>query len=200
MGAAHDGGAAQAEALDAALCYGWIDSQKQRYDDASWVQKFTPRGPRSVWSKINRDKVAALTAAGRMRPAGLRAVEAARADEAVRCVVLASSHEKVFSSGANLTGFSGDVPLVHRYVGTERFPRLFRLIGELGKPTVHIDDLSERRRQAGDLVGGQQLHGQLRQACAAMRFISGSAASASSRVRQGSSKRPSGPSTTARYG
>ena len=64
------------------------------------------------------------------------AFEAARDDEAVRCVVLASSHEKVFSSGANLSGFAGDVPLVHRHLGTERFPRLFRLIGELGKPTI----------------------------------------------------------------
>lgn len=69
-----------AEALDGALCYGWIDSQKQRYDEGSWVQKFTPRGAKSVWSKINRDKVQALTAAGRMRPAGLLAVERAQAD------------------------------------------------------------------------------------------------------------------------
>jgi enoyl-CoA hydratase len=64
------------------------------------------------------------------------ALEAARADAGVRCVVLASSHEKVFSSGANLAGFAGDVPLVHKHLGTERFPRLFRLIGELGKPTI----------------------------------------------------------------
>jgi 3-hydroxypropionyl-coenzyme A dehydratase len=60
----------------------------------------------------------------------------ARDDEAVRCVVLTSSHDKVFSSGANLGGFAADVPLVHKHFGTERFPRLFRLIGELGKPTI----------------------------------------------------------------
>jgi enoyl-CoA hydratase len=64
------------------------------------------------------------------------AFEAAREDPAVRCVVLASSHEKVFSSGANLAGFSAEVPLVHKHLGTEAFPRLFRLIGELGKPTI----------------------------------------------------------------
>jgi uncharacterized protein YdeI (YjbR/CyaY-like superfamily) len=69
-----------AEALDAALCYGWIDSQKRRIDAASYAIKFTPRGARSLWSKINCEKVAALEAAGRMRPAGLRAVEAAKAD------------------------------------------------------------------------------------------------------------------------
>ncbi len=64
------------------------------------------------------------------------ALEIARDDETVRCVVLASSHEKVFSSGANLGGFAGETPLVHRHLGSERFPRLFRLIGELGKPTI----------------------------------------------------------------
>ena len=64
------------------------------------------------------------------------AFEAARDEPSVRCVVLASSHETVFSSGANLAGFAADVPLVHRHLGTERFPRLFRLIGTLGKPTI----------------------------------------------------------------
>jgi enoyl-CoA hydratase len=66
----------------------------------------------------------------------ISAFEAARDDDAVRCVVLTSSHETVFSSGANLGGFAADVPVVHRHFGTERFPRLFRLIGELGKPTI----------------------------------------------------------------
>ena len=66
----------------------------------------------------------------------LDAFERARDDDAVRCVVLASSHEKVFSSGGNLAGFAADVPLVHRHFGTEKFVSLFRLIGELGKPTI----------------------------------------------------------------
>jgi uncharacterized protein YdeI (YjbR/CyaY-like superfamily) len=69
-----------AEALDVALCFGWIDGQKRGHDEQSWLQKFTPRGRKSVWSRINRDKVAALTEAGRMRPAGVAAVEAARED------------------------------------------------------------------------------------------------------------------------
>ena len=64
------------------------------------------------------------------------AFETARDDEAVRCVVLTSSHDRVFSSGANLGGFAEEQPLVHKHLGTERFPRLFRLIGELGKPTI----------------------------------------------------------------
>ena len=66
----------------------------------------------------------------------IEAFEAARDDDSVRCVVLTSSHEKVFSAGGNLDGFAADVPLVHKHFGTERFPRLFRLIGELGKPTI----------------------------------------------------------------
>jgi len=68
------------------------------------------------------------------------AFERARDDEAVRCVVLASSHEKVFSSGANLGGFAADATLVHKHFGSERFVALFRLIAALGKPTVCAAD------------------------------------------------------------
>src|SRR5437763_11326553 len=64
------------------------------------------------------------------------AFEAARDDNEVRCVVLTSTHDRVFSAGANLGGFAAEVPLVHKHFATERFPRLFRLIGGLGKPTI----------------------------------------------------------------
>jgi enoyl-CoA hydratase len=66
----------------------------------------------------------------------IAALEAARDDAAVRCVVLTSTHEKVFSSGGDLAGFAAEAPLVHKHFGTDRFPRLFRLIGELGKPSL----------------------------------------------------------------
>ena len=69
-----------AQALDVALCYGWIDGQRNRLDDVWFLQKFTPRRARSRWSQINRDKVGALIAEGRMRPAGLREIERAKAD------------------------------------------------------------------------------------------------------------------------
>jgi uncharacterized protein YdeI (YjbR/CyaY-like superfamily) len=69
-----------AEALDSALCYGWIDGQKAAFDERYWLQKFTPRGPKSMWSKINCGKVAALLAEGRLQPAGIRQVELAKAD------------------------------------------------------------------------------------------------------------------------
>jgi len=64
------------------------------------------------------------------------AFERARDDDAIRCVVLTSTHEKVFSSGGNLAGFAAAEPLAHKHVATARFPRLFRVIGELGKPTL----------------------------------------------------------------
>src|SRR5688572_13780409 len=66
----------------------------------------------------------------------LAAFSAARDDAAVRCVVLTSTHEKVFSSGGDLAGFAAQDPLVLKHFGTHRFPRLFRLIGELGKPAI----------------------------------------------------------------
>ena len=68
------------EAVEVALCYGWIDSQMQSLDERFYVQKFTPRRARSKWSRINRDKIEELTKAGRMKPAGLAEVELAKAD------------------------------------------------------------------------------------------------------------------------
>lgn len=68
------------EALDIALCYGWIDGQKASFDEEFWLQRFTPRGKRSRWSKVNRAKVADLTEQGRMKSAGLAEVERATRD------------------------------------------------------------------------------------------------------------------------
>jgi uncharacterized protein YdeI (YjbR/CyaY-like superfamily) len=68
------------DALDVALCHGWIDGQKGRHDDEYWLQRFTPRKPGSNWSKINTERAAALIESGRMRPAGLHEVERAQAD------------------------------------------------------------------------------------------------------------------------
>jgi len=73
-------GVSYAEALDLALSYGWIDGQTKTYDTHSWLRKFVPRGPRSIWSKINRDKALALIASKRMQAAGLAQVERAKAD------------------------------------------------------------------------------------------------------------------------
>jgi len=69
-----------AEALDEALCFGWIDGQAKKFDDKSWIQKFTPRRPASVWSKRNKDNIERLVKAGKMKPAGLKEVEKAKSD------------------------------------------------------------------------------------------------------------------------
>ena len=71
---------AYAEAVEVGLCYGWIDSQALSLDERFYLQKFTPRRARSKWSRVNRDKVAALMKQGRMKPAGLAQVEAAKKD------------------------------------------------------------------------------------------------------------------------
>lgn len=68
------------EALDVALCYGWIDAQKKPYDQEMWLQKFTPRRPNSGWSKVNVDKVTQLVASGKMKPSGMKEVNAAKED------------------------------------------------------------------------------------------------------------------------
>ena len=69
-----------AEALEEALCYGWIDGQVNKFDEESWLQRFTPRRPRSLWSKRNVGKAEGLIEAGRMQAAGLKQVEAAKVD------------------------------------------------------------------------------------------------------------------------
>jgi uncharacterized protein YdeI (YjbR/CyaY-like superfamily) len=69
-----------AEALDIALCWGWIDSTRKSFDEHSFLQRYSPRGAKSIWSQINRESVARLTAEGRMTPHGQRQVDAAKAD------------------------------------------------------------------------------------------------------------------------
>jgi uncharacterized protein YdeI (YjbR/CyaY-like superfamily) len=83
-----------AEALDVALCYGWIDGQKKAHDEQAWLQKFCPRGAKSIWSKINTGHVERLIHESRMQPAGLKAVEKAKAD---------GRWEKAYDSPGNMT-------------------------------------------------------------------------------------------------
>jgi uncharacterized protein YdeI (YjbR/CyaY-like superfamily) len=83
-----------AEALDVALCYGWIDGQKQAFDEQAWLQKFCPRTPKSIWSKINIGHVERLINEGRMKPAGLKAVEKAKTN---------GNWEKAYDSSSTMT-------------------------------------------------------------------------------------------------
>jgi Uncharacterized protein conserved in bacteria len=86
--------ASYAEALDVALCYGWIDSQKESLDERSYLQRFTPRGPKSIWSKVNVGKVEQLIANGRMKPPGLEAIEKAKQN---------GLWDKAYASSSNVT-------------------------------------------------------------------------------------------------
>lgn len=82
------------EALDEALCYGWIDGQANKYDDTSWIQKFTPRRAKSIWSKRNTTYIDRLTELGKMKPAGVAEVEKAKAD---------GRWEKAYDSPSNMS-------------------------------------------------------------------------------------------------
>lgn len=68
------------EALDVALCFGWIDSQKKSFDEKAWLQRFGPRAPRSIWSKINTEHIGRLMSEGKMRPAGINQIKQAKED------------------------------------------------------------------------------------------------------------------------
>src|SRR5690349_16244177 len=111
-----------AEALDGALCYGWIDGQKAALDADYWLQKFTPRRARSVWSRVNRDKVTALIAAGRMRPAGLRQVELAKEDgrwdaayASQRAIEIPEDVQRALDANPQAREFFGTLNSANRY-------------------------------------------------------------------------------------
>lgn len=109
------------EALDVALCWGWIDSQTQKFDDKFYLQKFTPRGPRSPWSQVNKAKVAALIAARRMRPPGQAAIDLAqqngewdRAFAPMSTVELPADFAAALRRDPKATAFYETLPKSHR--------------------------------------------------------------------------------------
>jgi len=111
-----------AEALEAALCFGWIDGQKSSLDDDFWLQRFTPRKPGGRWSKINTDKAAELIRTGRMRPAGLRAVEQARADgrwdaayAGQRAMTIPDDLQRALAANDGARAFFDTISSVNRY-------------------------------------------------------------------------------------
>lgn len=116
------------EAVDVALCFGWIDGQKGSYDANWFLQRFSARRPRSIWSKINTQKVHALTEASRMRPAGLAEVERAKADGRWEAAYCGSRDMEV---PADLQEFLDTHPEAAAFwaslTKTSRYPFLFRL-------------------------------------------------------------------------
>lgn len=110
------------EALDVALCHGWIDGLKRSCDAQYFLQRFTPRRPRSVWSKINIGKVEALIAAGRMRAGGMREVEAAQADgrwqaayDSARNIEVPDDLAAAFKKNAKARKFFEQIDRTNRY-------------------------------------------------------------------------------------
>ena len=118
------------EALEIALCHGWIDGLRSRFDDEAFVQRFTPRTPRSMWSKINRDKVQGLIEQGRMHPTGLAAIERAKqngqwdaAYDSHRTAELPADLEKALARNPKAKAFFATLSSQNRYA------ILFRLHG-----------------------------------------------------------------------
>jgi len=110
------------EAVELALCFGWIDSQVRRFDDTHYIQRFTPRRPRGRWSKINREKAEALEAAGALRPAGAAEVEAAKADgrweaayEGARTAKVPDDLQAALDASPAAATFFADLDSANRY-------------------------------------------------------------------------------------
>jgi uncharacterized protein YdeI (YjbR/CyaY-like superfamily) len=116
-----------AEALDLALCFGWIDSQKRGHDETHFLQRFTPRRPRGRWSKINREKAEALEEAGALRPAGAAEVAAAKADgrweaayEGQRTAEVPDDLQAELDANPAAAAFFADLDSANRYAITYR--------------------------------------------------------------------------------
>ena len=110
------------ESLDVALCYGWIDGQKKGFDEQYWRQKFTPRGPKSIWSKINTEKAEKLIAGGEMKPAGLKAIEAAKQDgrwdaayESQKSISVPEDFQSALEKNKNAKAFFATLNSANRY-------------------------------------------------------------------------------------
>jgi uncharacterized protein YdeI (YjbR/CyaY-like superfamily) len=145
-----------AEALEVALCFGWIDSQKRGFDETHFLQRFTPRRPRGRWSKTNREKAEALIEAGRMRPAGLAQVEAAKADGRWEAAYEGQGSAKVPADlQRELDGSEVAAEFFASLDGANRYAILYRL-DEAKKPETRRRRL---RKFVAMLERGEKIHG-----------------------------------------
>jgi len=110
------------EALEVALCYGWIDAQKRAESESAWLQRFMPRKPRSIWSKINREKALALIESGKMKPAGLEEVDRAKKDgrwesayDSPKAATVDPDFQKALSKNPRAKAFFEAVNATNRY-------------------------------------------------------------------------------------
>lgn len=147
------------EALDVALCHGWIDGLKKTYDAATWVQRFTPRKPKSVWSKRNRAKVAELIRAKRMKPSGLRAVELAKRDGRWHSAYDSPASARVPADlGAALAKNARAKAFFATLTGSNRYAVLYR-VHSAKRPETRARRIAEF---VARLARGETVYGQLR--------------------------------------
>lgn len=145
-----------AEALEVALCFGWIDSQKRGLDETHFLQRFTPRRPRGRWSKINREKAEALIEAGRMRAGGMTEVEAAKADGRWEAAYVGQGTAKVPPDlQSELDGNDAAAEFFASLDGANRYAILYRL-DEAKKPETRLRRL---RKFVAMLERGEKIHG-----------------------------------------
>jgi uncharacterized protein YdeI (YjbR/CyaY-like superfamily) len=144
-----------AEALEVALCHGWIDGQKGGFDDEFWLQRFTPRKPRSRWSRINRDKATALIERGEMEPAGLREVDAAKADgrwdaayEGQRTATVPDDLQRALDANPAAAAFFSTLD------GANRYAILYR-VQDAKKPETRARRID---KYVAMLAAGEKLH------------------------------------------
>jgi uncharacterized protein YdeI (YjbR/CyaY-like superfamily) len=141
-----------AEALDVALCFGWIDGQKRSLDEHYWLQRFTPRKPGSRWSKINTVKADALIAVGRMHPRGLREVDSARADgrwaaayDGQRTIAVPDDLRLALEANPPAADFFGTISSVNRYAILYRIGTVKRAETRARKIAQYVEMLAEHK-------------------------------------------------------
>jgi uncharacterized protein YdeI (YjbR/CyaY-like superfamily) len=133
----------KAEAVDAALCYGWIDGQLDKYDDEHWLVRFTPRKARSRWSQVNTARASQLIAEGRMREPGLAQVEAAKADGRwAAAYAPASSAEVPLDLQRALDANPEAAQFFATLTGANRYAILYR-IGAVKRPETRARKVAE---------------------------------------------------------
>ncbi len=141
------------QALDSALCYGWIDGQKASFDESSWLQKFSPRGPRSVWSKINCAKAQALIDQGKMHPAGLEQVELAKADgrwvsayDSQSKITVPPDFQKELDKNIEARDFFTALDKINRYAILHRIQTAKKAETRLARINKYIEMLSNHQK------------------------------------------------------
>lgn len=149
-------GLIKAEAIDAALCYGWIDGQLDKYDDKYWLVRFTPRKARSKWSQVNAARATQLLAEGRMRKSGVAQIDAAKADGRWAAAYAPASSAKV---PADLQDALDANPEAAKFFatlkGANRYAILYR-IGSVKRPETRARKIAEYVAMLGR---GETIHG-----------------------------------------